>query len=81
MHVAIQKIGNKGGILILNKILEDTGLKEHDVVELTSTNQGIFIKKIMPMYKSLDEVFEGYEGIHKCEEWGFGEDVGRETVW
>ena len=32
----------------------------------------------MPEYQSLEEVFDGYEGSLKCDEWDFGENVGRE---
>jgi len=81
MQVAIQKIGNSRGIRIPRKLLEDAALREHDTVELIKMNHGIFIKKTIPMYKSLDEVFDGYEGSNKCEEWDFGEDVGKENIW
>lgn len=81
MQVAIQKIGNSKGIRIPKKILDDTALNEHDTVELIKMNSGIFIKKVVPVFKSLDEVFEGYDGSYKCEEWDFGEDFGREKVW
>ena len=81
MQVLIQKIGNSKGIRIPKKLLEDTMLQENDTVELVKMNQGIFIKKTTPSYRSLDEVFEGYEGDFKCGEWDFGEDVGREKVW
>ena len=81
VQVTVQKIGNSRGIRIPKKILEDTNLKEHDTVELVKMDRGIFIKKVVPIYKNLDEVFEGYDGSNKCEEWDFGEDVGAEKVW
>jgi antitoxin MazE len=81
MQAVIQRIGNSRGIRIPKKMLEDASLKENDTVELFKVRQGIIVKKSVPVYQSLDEVFEGYSGSLKCEEWDFGKDMGREQVW
>ena len=78
---AIQKIGNSKGVRIPKKMLDITNLKENDMVELIEVDGGILIKKAVPTYKNLDELFENYEGSRNCGEWDFGEDMGREAVW
>ncbi|MCL2386017.1 MAG: hypothetical protein FWC89_00565 [Defluviitaleaceae bacterium] len=32
-------------------------------------------------YDSLSELFDGYVGELKCDEYDFGDDVGREKIW
>ena len=80
MLATIQKWGNSQGIRIPKKILENLKLKENERVEIQELNGNIIIKKIKREYSSLDELFEGYEGDYKCEEYDFGKDVGREII-
>lgn len=80
MLVTIQKWGNSQGIRIPKKILENVKLKENERVDIQEFNGDIIIKKITKEYSSLDELFEGYEGEYKCEEYDFGEDVGLEKI-
>jgi len=80
MLVTIQKWGNSQGIRIPKKILENVKFKENERVDIQELNGDIIIKKIAKEYSSLDELFEGYEGEYKCEEYDFGEDVGLEKI-
>jgi len=81
MQGVIQKIGNSKGVRIPKRILENLNMREHDIVEIHQVDEGLLIKKTSFPYKSLDELFEGYDGDYRCYEWDFGEDVGREKVW
>jgi len=81
MHTTIQRIGNSKGLIIPKNLLDSFSLNERDVVELMTTEQGIFIKPLIQEYISLDDLFDNYEGDYKCTEFDFGEDVGREKVW
>jgi len=80
MYVTIQKWGNSQGIRIPKKILDIANIKENEKVSIQELNGEIIIKKISKDYSSLDELFEGYEGSFKCDEYDFGEDVGRERI-
>ena len=81
MLVKIKKWGNSQGIRIPKKILEATDIKENETLEIQELNGGIFIRKAVKKYNSLDELFEGYTGSYKCSEYDFGEDMGREKIW
>ena len=80
MLVTIQKWGNSQGIRIPKKILDNAKLRENEKVYIQELNGEIIIKKAAKEYSSLDELFEGYEGGDKCEEYDFGEDVGLEII-
>lgn len=80
MLVTIQKWGNSQGIRIPKKILDSLNLKENEVVDINEANGDIIIKRAVKQYSTLDELFEGYDGEYKCEEYDFGEDVGKEII-
>ena len=82
MLVTIQKWGNSQGIRIPKKILDIVNLKENERVEIQELNGEIIIKKVTKEYSSLDELFDSFGGENTgCEEYDFGEDVGREIIW
>lgn len=80
MRATIQKWGNSQGVRIPKKILDNLKFKENERVDIQELNGDIIIKKITREYSSLDELFEGYTGDYKCEEYNFGEDVGLEII-
>jgi antitoxin MazE len=80
MQAVVQRIGNSKGVRIPKRILDIVALKEHDIVEITPVDDGLFIKKA-PFPSTLDELFKGYEGDYKCTEFDFSEDLGREQIW
>ena len=80
MLVTIQKWGNSQGIRIPKILLENAKLKENERVEIQELNGDIIIKKITKEYSNLDELFEGYDGEYKSEEYDFGEDMGLEQI-
>ena len=80
MLVTIQKVGDKHGIFIPQIIMKNLNFKENDKVNLKELNGNIIIEKATGGYSSLDELFEGYEGELKCEEYDFGEDMGKEII-
>jgi len=80
LRATIQKWGNSQGVRIPKKILDNLKFKENERVDIQELNGDIIIKKITREYSSLDELFEGYTGDYKCEEYNFGEDVGLEII-
>jgi len=82
MYTTVQRWGNSNAVRIPKALLEAVQLAENDKVEITAQEGGIFIQpaKRKRRIKSLEELFEGYEGDYICEEFDWGSPVGRE-VW
>ncbi len=82
MQVKIQKWGNSQGIRIPKHVLESARLKEADSVEIMVEDENIIIRKAAPdfKHKTIEELFEGYEGDYEPIEIDWGKPVGRE-IW
>lgn len=81
MQATIQKWGNSQGIRIPKAFLDALGMSENDVVELDRVNDNIIIKKVKKENNlTLDDIFKGYDGEYKAEEFDWGSPVGKE-VW
>lgn len=82
MLVTIQKWGNSQGIRIPKRILDTLNLKENEVLDINESDGNIIIKRVVKQYSSLDDLFADYNytGDNKCEEYDFGEDVGKEII-
>ncbi len=80
MLTKIQKWGNSQAVRIPKKILQELSIKPEEEIELIVKDETIIIKKPAKKYSNLDELFAGYDGDYKCEEYNTGEPVGKE-VW
>lgn len=81
MQATIQKWGNSQGIRIPKAFLEAVGMVENDLVELNRVDDNIVISKVKKEKEiTLDEIFKGYDGESKVEEFDWGDPVGKE-VW
>ncbi len=77
----IQKWGNSQGIRIPRYILDAVHFRTDETVEIDVTAEGnIVIKKAEYRKKSIEELFEGFEGEYKEKEVDWGEPVGDE-IW
>ena len=79
MYTAIQKWGNSQAVRIPKPIMEAVRFKENEQVEIIANDGIITIKKsTKKKYNSLEDIFEGYTGNYKCEEWDTGH-IGKEV--
>ena len=79
MFTTIQKWGNSQAIRLPKTILEITGLKENDKVELKIENGNVVIvplKKHQPLANRIAEYKEEYS----CKEWDTGKPKGNEVL-
>ena len=79
MHTNIQRWGNSNAVRIPKAILETARLAENERVEIIARDGTIMILPAKRRHKSLEELFEGYEGTYDFEEVGFGR-AGREII-
>lgn len=86
MEIVIQKWGNSNAIRIPKKVLDELKIKESDIVELTTNNNTIVIKKTNK-HMTLKERYEKYYNMpfskikpHKNEEINWGKTEGEE-IW
>lgn len=79
MYGTIQKWGNSQGIRIPKGALNVARLQENDDVEIIATEESIVLRKAR-RYRSLDQLFAGYQGNYQPVEFDTGADVGREVV-
>jgi len=73
--------GNSQAIRIPKALLEFLGFNSGDKVVLSADQEtrAIMIQKAEPgPYKSIKELFAGYEGAYTPAEWDTGKGVGRE---
>jgi antitoxin MazE len=81
MQATIQKWGNSQGIRIPKAFLEALNMMENDTVELTRVDDNIVITKVDTNKDlTLNDIFEGYEGKLKADEFDWGSPLGKE-VW
>jgi antitoxin MazE len=81
MIAYVQKWGNGQGIRIPKVFLEELGIKEKEKLEIkiSPETQSLIISKPKER-KTLEELFEGYEGEYEPIDIDWGEPVGRE-IW
>ena len=79
MTTTIQKWGNSHGIKIPKIIMEHLNIRENDEIGLQIENEAIVLKKLNK-YKTIEELFEGYEEKYIPIKIDWGEPVGRE-IW
>lgn len=79
MQVTVQKWGNSNAVRIPKAILEVANVVENEDVEMTAEKGKITLCKVK-RYKTLEERFVNYEGNCHCEEYDWGQPVGKE-VW
>jgi antitoxin MazE len=80
-HASIQKWGNSQAIRLPKVILETTGLKENEIVQIFTEQDNIIIKKVANRkHKTIKERFKNFDDEYTFEEWNTGDPVGKE-VW
>ena len=79
MYANIQRWGNSNAVRIPKVILETVKLTENERVEIIAKDGAIVILPAKRRYKTLEELFEGYEGTYDFEEVAFGR-AGRELL-
>jgi len=82
MQTTIVKWGNSQGIRLPKLLLDSANLAENDMVEVTTENGSITIKKLenKRTHMMLKERLAGYEGVYVSEEWDTGAPVGKEVL-
>ena len=76
----IQKWGNSQGIRIPRFILDAAKLSTDEMVEINVTDGKIVIRKAVECKKSIEELFEGFDGEYNETEIDWGKPVGNE-IW
>ena len=79
MYTTIQRWGNSNAVRIPKPVLESVRLRENERVEIVADDEGIRIRPLKRRPKSLEELFEGFEGAYDFEEVGFVR-AGREVL-
>ena len=79
MYANIQRWGNSNALRIPKAVLETARLTENERVEIIAKEGSIVILPAKRGYKSLEELFKGYEGAYDFEEIEFGR-AGRELL-
>lgn len=84
-HTTITKWGNSQGVRLSKEVINRTGLKEDDDVEISVCNGTIVIKKAKPQYLSLKERLEAFYNkpiddifVERTQEVDVGAPVGEE---
>jgi len=76
----IQKWGNSQGIRIPRFILDAAKHSTDEMVEINVTDGKIVIRKAVERKKSIEELFEGFDGEYNETEIDWGKPVGNE-IW
>jgi len=79
MKTTLKKWGNSQGIRLPKYVLETMGWNEDEALEVLADGDKLIIKKANKL-KTIDELFEGYDGDYKPTEIDWGSPQGRE-VW
>lgn len=79
MKTTLKKWGNSQGIRFPKYVLETMGWSEDEALEVLADGDKLIIKKANKL-KTIDELFEGYDGDYKPTEIDWGSPQGRE-VW
>jgi len=82
VRTTIVKWGNSQGIRLPKLLLDSVDLTEDDIVEVTTENNSIIIKKSEKKraYKTIQERFEGFDGVYEPIEVDWGKPAGKE-IW
>lgn len=80
MVTNIQNWGNSQGIRIPKSIMSELKLTNGQSVELVVEGDHLIIRKADNGRKTINELFENYNGDYVCSEVDWGENVGNE-VW
>ena len=81
MQTTIVKWGNSQGVRLPKMLLESVNLSDNDPVEIMAEGGKIIIQKSAGRCKTIQELFEGYEGgPFRTELVDLGEPVGNE-LW
>ncbi len=78
-QVMIQKWGNSQGVRLPKTVLTAANLRENDVVAVFVDKNSIMLRKVN-RNRSLDDLFRGYSGDYRPEEFDTGADVGLEVL-
>ena len=76
---SIQRWGNSSAVRLPKRILLKAQLSDNDEVEIVASESGIIIRKVQ-RYESLHQLFAGYKGDCRSEEWQTGAAVGTEVI-
>lgn len=79
MKTTLQKWGNSQGIRIPKYILDSVNWKENEQVVLNAEEGKLIIEKCHRR-KSIEELFDGYDGEYKPVDIDWGKPVGKE-IW
>ena len=79
MKTTLKKWGNSHGVRLQKYVLETMGWSEDEALEVLADGDKLIIKKANKL-KTIDELFEGYDGGYKPTEIDCGSPQGRE-VW
>lgn len=80
MVTNIQNWGNSQGIRIPKSIMSELKLTNGQSVELVVEGDHLIIRKVDNGRKTINELFENYNGDYVCSEVDWEESVGNE-VW
>ena len=82
MLASIRKLEDAQAVCLPETILNGLFLKENDMIDITTENDSIIIRKATRKrraIKSLQERFVGYTGDYRCFEADTGKPVGEEA--
>ena len=82
MLASIQKLEGAQAVCLPEAILNELFLQENDMIDITTENDSIVIRKAARKrraIKSLKERFAGYTGDYRCCEADTGKPVGLEA--
>ncbi len=82
MRTTIVKWGNSQGIRLPKLLLESINLKDDDIVEVTTENNSIIIRKTenKRANRTIQKRFEGFSGVYEPIEVDWGKPAGKE-IW
>ena len=89
MNATIQKWGNSQGIRIPKVILDESGFSENDVIEITTENECIILKRaVRPKHTTVEKRLEAFFGkpinqielLESYDETDTGKPLGEE-IW
>lgn len=79
MQTTIVKWGNSQGVRLPKMLLESVNLSDNDSVEIMAEGNKIIIKKVESQCKTIQELFQNYEGgSFKTELIDLGGPMGNE---
>lgn len=79
MTTTIQKWGNSHGVRLPRALLDSVNWSVNEKISLEAQDGKLILARVQEK-KSIEELFEGFEGEYKAEELDWGAPVGEE-VW